>query len=81
MSAPGLSILIPIYNRDVTELVQTLQQQATEWEGPVEIICLDDGSQEEFRALNQPLASLAGVHYEELSHNIGRAAIRNRLAA
>jgi glycosyltransferase involved in cell wall biosynthesis len=78
---PGLSILIPVYNRDVRKLVQTLQAQAQEWDGPVEIICLDDKSEADIRALNRSLADLAGVHYEELAHNIGRAAIRNRLAA
>ncbi|GGF13798.1 glycosyltransferase family 2 protein [Hymenobacter cavernae] len=78
---PGLSILIPVYNRDVRELVQTLQAQVAEWPGAVEIICLDDGSEQAFRTLNQTLASLPEVQYEELPRNIGRAAIRNRLAA
>ena len=78
---PGLSILIPVYNRDVRKLVQTLQAQALEWNGPVEIICLDDESEADVRELNRSLAGLPGVHYEELPKNIGRAAIRNRLAA
>lgn len=77
----GLSILIPVFNRDVTPLVYALQAQAADWGGPVEILCLDDGSQEAKRQLNRELAALPGVCYEELPHNIGRAAIRNRLAS
>ncbi|SMC00462.1 glycosyl transferase family 2 [Hymenobacter roseosalivarius DSM 11622] len=77
----GLSILIPVYNRDVTSLVRSLAEQAAEWGGPVEIICLDDGSEERYRLLNRPLADLPQVTYQELLHNIGRAAVRNCLAA
>ncbi|MBC6989169.1 glycosyltransferase family 2 protein [Hymenobacter sp. BT491] len=79
--APGLSILIPVYNRDVTGLVRALLAQAPAWDGPVEIICLDDASEVAFAALNRGLASLAAVRYEELPENVGRAIIRNRLAA
>jgi len=78
---PGLSILIPVFNRDVTPLVRALQAQVTDWDGPVEILCLDDGSREAERQPNRSLASLPGVCYKELPHNIGRAAIRNRLAS
>lgn len=77
----GLSILIPVFNRDVTPLVRALQAQAADWDGPVEILCLDDGSQEAERLPNRLLAALPGVCYEELPQNIGRAAIRNRLAS
>ncbi|WP_303311149.1 glycosyltransferase family 2 protein [Hymenobacter sp. BT730] len=78
---PGLSVLLPIYNRDVTQLVQALVQQAASWPGPVEILCLDDGSEESTRRLNRVVATWPKVHYLELPHNIGRSAIRNRLAA
>jgi len=81
LNMPGLSILIPVYNRDVRKLVETLQAQASEWDGPVEIICLDDESQADIRELNRSLANQEGVRYEELPRNLGRAAIRNRLAA
>ncbi|SHI85768.1 Glycosyltransferase, GT2 family [Hymenobacter daecheongensis DSM 21074] len=77
----GLSVLIPVYNRDVTVLVSTLLEQAADWGGPVEILCLDDGSSPEFRELNRLLAVWPLVCYQELPHNVGRAAIRNRLAA
>lgn len=77
----GLSILIPVFNRNVTPLVLALQAQAADWDGPVEILCLDDGSREELQVPNRPLAALPGVYYQELPHNVGRAAIRNRLAS
>ncbi|MBC8084182.1 MAG: glycosyltransferase, partial [Hymenobacter sp.] len=78
---PGLSVLIPVFNRNVTPLVYALQAQTADWDGPVEILCLDDGSRETERLPNRRLRELPGVCYEELPHNIGRAAIRNRLAS
>ncbi|WP_167855567.1 glycosyltransferase family 2 protein [Hymenobacter fodinae] len=81
MNAPALSVLIPVFNRDVTPLVRALLGQAHTWGGPVEIRCLDDGSGEEVRCLNRALATIGTVHYDELPQNIGRAAIRNVLAA
>lgn len=81
MCMPGLSILIPVYNRDVTKLVRALAEQAPDWDGPVEIICLDDGSAEHYRLLNRNLADLPLITYQELPHNMGRSAARNRLAA
>ncbi len=77
----GLSVLIPVFNYDVRPLVYALRAQATDWRGPVEIQCLDDGSDEAFRALNRELAQLPGVVYRELDCNVGRSAIRNQLAA
>ena len=79
--APGLSVLIPVFNWNVNPLVGALLAQGGDWPGPVEIILLDDGSHEEFRVLNRPLAKQAGVRYQELAQNVGRAAIRNQLAA
>ncbi|MEJ7665839.1 MAG: glycosyltransferase [Hymenobacter sp.] len=77
----GLSILIPVFNRDVAALVGSLQAQAGDWPGAVEIILLDDKSAENCQRMNRPLAALPGVRYEELPANVGRAAIRNQLAA
>lgn len=73
--------MVPVYNRVVTELINSLLAQRTDWPGPLEIILLDDGSAEEFRAQNRPLASSSGIVYRELPRNVGRAAVRNRLAA
>ncbi|SHK76311.1 glycosyltransferase family 2 protein [Hymenobacter psychrotolerans] len=80
MNSPGLSVLIPVYNRDVTPLVHALLDQAAGWPGTLEIHCLDDGSKEALRLPNRALAALPGVCYQELPCNVGRAAIRNQLA-
>ncbi|WP_310391600.1 glycosyltransferase [Hymenobacter sp.] len=77
---PGLSVLIPVFNWNVTELVDALIAQQPNWDGPLEILLFDDGSREEFRVLNRPLAARPGVRYHELARNVGRAAIRNQLA-
>jgi glycosyltransferase involved in cell wall biosynthesis len=77
----GLSILIPVFNRDVSELVHALLAQTPAWPGPTEIRLLDDGSAEECRAVNRPLATLPRVVYQELATNVGRAAVRNQLIA
>jgi len=78
----SLAILIPIFNHDVRPLVAELRAQAADWPGgPVEIQLLDDGSTQGFRALHRPLAALPGVSYRELPANVGRAAVRNQLAA
>ncbi|MBO2009052.1 glycosyltransferase family 2 protein [Hymenobacter negativus] len=78
---PGLSILIPVFNWNVCELVESLLAQRSDWPGPFEIILLDDGSSEDFRVLNRLLATHAEIQYRELPCNVGRAAIRNQLAA
>ena len=78
---PGLSVLVPVYNWDVSALTAALLAQRADWPGPVEIVLLDDGSNDEFRALNRSLGDLPGVRYLELPRNVGRAAIRNRLGA
>ena len=77
----GLSVLIPVHQRAVGELVGALLAQAADWPGPVEMLLFDDGSAAEFRLLNRPLAARPGVRYRELPQNVGRAAIRNQLAA
>ena len=77
----GLSILIPVFNRDVRGLVGSLRAQAPDWPGEVEISLLDDKSAESYRQVNRVLAHQPGVRYEELPSNVGRAAIRNQLAA
>ncbi len=75
-----LSILIPIYNFNVVELVTELHRQAAALDVPVEITACDDGSDEEWKVLNRRLKDVPGVRYRELGKNKGRAAIRNYLA-
>lgn len=75
-----VSILIPVYNQDVTAMVHTLIAQCKRLAIRYEILLYDDGSDEEIKAINRPLARQKKVVYLELPSNIGRAAIRNKLA-
>lgn len=75
-----LSVLIPVYNFDVRDLVHEIHHQASASGVPFEIILLDDASKD-YKQYNSELSRLANVHYNELEHNVGRAIIRNRLAA
>lgn len=75
-----ISICIPIYEFDVTDLVNDLHEQGLAAQIKFEIRCYDDGSSEEIKALNRPISDLEHVVYEELEENIGRSAIRNKLA-
>ena len=74
-----LSILIPVYNYNVSSLVETLYKQALESNIIFEIICLDDYSQD-FLSENQKINQFKNCHYSVLEKNIGRSAIRNLLA-
>ncbi|MBQ8542746.1 MAG: glycosyltransferase family 2 protein [Bacteroidaceae bacterium] len=76
-----LSILIPTYNYDCTELVSALVKQAQRVKGlSYEIIVGDDGStQKTIVAANRAINNMQGAVYWEAGCNSGRAAIRNRL--
>ncbi len=75
-----LSILIPAYNHDLTDLVKGLRHQASELEIPFEILMVDDNSTPGFRSRNLALTELSHVRYLQLEENIGRSRIRNMLA-
>jgi len=75
-----LSILIPVYNFDVRLLVESLCRQGRAAGITFELICLDDGSTEQFKGLNRRVKQYREVQYEELQHNVGRSRIRNLLA-
>lgn len=80
----ALSILLPVYNWPIGPFVADLHRQCAAEAGlRFEIRCYDDASPDEaIRAANRAaLQALAGVVFEVLPTNIGRAAIRNRLAA
>ena len=74
-----LSILIPVYNFDITKLVETLYFQAEKAKVDFEIIIVDDASQKEYKIKNKILSRRKNVKYIEESVNIGRSKIRNRL--
>jgi glycosyltransferase involved in cell wall biosynthesis len=71
-----ISVCIPIYNFNVTELVKTLSSQLKLLEIPSEIILIDDCSDNSFKKAN--LSICEKEVYIQLEKNIGRAAIRNR---
>lgn len=76
-----LSILIPTYNYNCTQLVSELTRQAQAIEGlRYEIIVGDDGSTDgQALAANRAINDLPCCEYWERVFNSGRSAIRNRL--
>lgn len=70
-----ISICIPIYNFDITNLIGELSKQAKLCDSPVELVLIDDYSDDEFKEIND---SVCKEHkYIELNKNIGRSKIRN----
>lgn len=75
-----LSILIPIYNQDVTKLVEELADQCNRAGITFEILAFDDDSKDKYKAVNRSINHIFGVNYVESERNLGRSAMRNRLA-
>lgn len=71
-----LSICIPVYNFDVNALVIDLKKQITDNNLNVEILLIDDASNDHFLHLNAQAFSIANFT-KKLEKNIGRSAIRN----
>jgi glycosyltransferase involved in cell wall biosynthesis len=76
----GLSVLIPVYNFNVTSLVQALSVQLQKTGNEGEIILLDDGSSPETLPVNQSLKNIPFVIYNQNEKNEGRMAARQRLS-
>jgi glycosyltransferase involved in cell wall biosynthesis len=76
-----LSILIPVYNFDVTTLVGELHTQCLQSNVEFEIICMDDASEKHFKEANKSITSLNNISYRQLEKNTGRSRIRNLLAS
>lgn len=74
-----LSVLIPIYNADVSNLVAQLHSQLSQTGIVFEIICIDDASTLRYEE-NINLNHYKWLQYNKLTKNVGRAAIRNKLA-
>jgi len=75
-----ISILIPVYNQNAVPLVKALKDQCEGLDIQYQIMVFDDLSNDETRKQNSELGHEFGVNYLELSENLGRARIRNRLA-
>ena len=75
-----LSVLIPVFRVDVTQLVTDLHFQCSELKIPFEIRLQDDFSPESIRSKNRTLVSIfQGVIYQENAANLGRSITRNIL--
>lgn len=74
-----LSILIPVYNFNVVDLVKKLYKQCQTLDLEFEVLVFDDGSKEKYKEKNKSLNGLFGVNYMEMSENLGRSKIRNWL--
>ena len=71
-----ISICIPVYNYPVKSLIGSLHQQMKSMGGDVELVCIDDHSDESHRQQNAEMLSLADK-WVYLDENVGRARIRN----
>ena len=76
-----LSICIPVYNFDARPVVRELLRQAEQLSIDVEILVHDDASGHLCQERNRELRDLPNVCYTEQPVNLGRARIRNALAA
>jgi len=71
-----ISVCIPAYNFDITSLVKQLCDQKNQIDFPVEIIVIDDCSDDNWREVNKDVEPLVS-NYILLEQNVGRSAIRN----
>jgi len=74
-----ISILIPTYNQDITRLARELHRQALEQYVDFEIIAMEDGSNKNVE-INYQIIELTNCKHIVLRNNIGRSAVRNKLA-
>ena len=71
-----LSVCIPVFNYDVSDLVNSLNEEILGKKLDAEIILIDDFSEPYFKLLNRILENEVSK-YIELSENLGRSKIRN----
>ena len=74
-----ISILIPVYNFDISPLIKNLYKQVQDLKVEAEIIIYDDHSKF-FAQKNENVAKTYGLEYKYLDKNMGRSKIRNLLA-
>lgn len=75
-----ISVLIPVFNNDISILISDLQYQKLRDNIPCEIVVFDDASVESIRKVNRKVCIDTGVVYKELVENCGRVEIRKRLS-
>ncbi len=76
-----LSVLIPVKNFDCSKLIKELHKQGEAMDCPYEIIIAEDGTESDMLRLNIVADELRNSRRIVKDINIGRAAIRNLLAA
>lgn len=76
-----LSILIPVYNDCVVDLVRRLQAQAQAISGlEYEVLAVDDGSTDyNIIARNEAINAIPCCRYVRCNHSVCRSAMRNRM--
>src|SRR5664280_2270410 len=74
-----ISLLIPVYDYDIVALVHSMKSAMVKVPELFEILIGDDGSSNEYSEKYRSLEG-DGVRIIRSEKNIGRAAIRNRLA-
>ncbi|MDD4148951.1 MAG: glycosyltransferase [Bacteroidales bacterium] len=76
-----LSICIPVYNYDVSELTIQIHKQCSILNVDFEILILEDGSQKEFVDNNtKTLSTQKHIKHIVNTQNSGRSVVRNQLA-
>ena len=75
----SISVLIPNYDWDVTELIKEIHRQLTDAQIPFEILCFDDSKKSEFHKGNDNLNQLTNVTYRVNESSFSRAKNRNEL--
>ncbi|WP_203258969.1 glycosyltransferase family 2 protein [Hyunsoonleella ulvae] len=74
-----LSILIPVYNYNIVQLVRSIHKQALKANIKFEIICLDDKSNKDIALINSSVSKLDNTSYLLSENNNGIAITRQHL--
>jgi len=75
-----ISVLIPIYNYYVVDLVNEIHKQLIQSQQPFEIICLEDGSNSDFIKQNTSIKNLSNTSLIISKSNNGRIQSRKKLS-
>ncbi|AXT19387.1 glycosyltransferase [Flavobacteriaceae bacterium AU392] len=75
-----VSVLIPTYNFNATNLVNEIYKQLLNNKLSFEIIVYDDGSLSHLNKKNEAINNISNCTFKAFNTNIGRSAIRNLLA-
>lgn len=74
-----ISVLIPVFNCVIKDLVSALEHQFLVAEIPYEIVIIDDGSDLLYKEENKIVVQRKNINYIEFQNNKGRIATRNEL--